>query len=242
MNLMSGTRHCPPCRGFTPVELMVVIGILAVLAVAGFTAGSRALDASKQTACMANMRNIGAALMLYANDHDGRFPGTTHTADLDSSWIYQLQEDLGRFDETRVCPADPKRKQRLKARGTSYILNSYIFVPETDPFGETIGPALNKVSAIPQPERTMLAFVCSDTTGTGPGNDHTHSNQWNNWQAVCADISPDRFGGGSADHSKGASNYLFADGHVESIPAAAVKRRIQSGTNIAKPPGIPDLQ
>lgn len=229
-------------RGFTLIELLVVIGILIVLAVVGFQAGSHALNASRQSTCMSNMRNIGAALLLYANEHEGRFPETTHTTELDTAWIYQLEEILGEFDRVRVCPADPKREQRLKAKGTSYVLNSYLFVPETDPFGEVIGPALNRLSAIPQPERTMLAFICSDTIGTGPGNDHTHSNQWDSWSAVCADISPDRFGGGAKDHTKGKSNYLFADGHVESIPAMEVKRRIKSGINIAKPPGIPGLE
>lgn len=228
--------------GFTLIELLVVIGIVIVLAVVGFTAGSWALTSSRQSTCMSNMRNIGAALLLYANDHGGRFPETTHTTELDSAWIYQLEETLGEFEKSRVCPADPKRVERLEARGTSYILNSYIFVPETDPFGEPTGPALNRLSAIPQPERTMLGFICSDTTGAGPGNDHTHSNQWDGWGSVCADISPDRFGGGARDHSKGRSNYLFADGHVESIAAAEVKRRTDSGTNIAKPPGIPDSE
>lgn len=227
-------------RGFTLMELLVVVVILASLALAAFSVGRSAIASSQQTRCMSNLRNIGAALHLYAADHDGMFPETTHSGDLDSAWVYQLEAYLGDFDETRICPADPKRKERLAAHGTSYILNSYLFVPETDPFGQPLGPALNRVTAIPEPSRTLLAFVCSDRTGAGPGNDHTHSNQWTSWNAVCRDIAPDRFGGGRSDHTKGRSNYLYADGRVVSMPAGEVKQKIESGNNIALPPGLPD--
>lgn len=78
----------------------------------------------------------------------------------------------------RICPYDPKGAERLKAKGRSYVLNSYIFVPEVGPFGEVIGPQPNRYSAIPEPSRTMMASICSDGTGVGPVNDHTHSNEW----------------------------------------------------------------
>lgn len=229
----------PPPPGFTLVELLVVIVIVATLATLGFQGASGAITASRQSACMANLRNLGVALNLHAQDHDGRFPETTHSTALDGAWVYTLERYLGNFEQSRVCPADPKRAERIKARGTSYLLNSYIFVPETDPFGEPLGPALNRLSAIPDPSRTLIGFICSDTTGTGPGNDHTHSNQWASWSALAGDISPGRFGGGTLLEAKGRSNYLYVDGRVESIPAAEVKRKTEAGINIAKPPGIP---
>ena len=228
--------------GFTLVELLVVIVIVATLATLGMFGYRSALIASRQSACMGNMKNIGIALHLYASDHDGKFPETTHSTDLDGAWVYALETYLGDFENTRVCPEDPKKKERLKAKGTSYILNSYIFVPEIDPFGEPTGPALNRVSAIPEPSRTIIAFICSDTTGTGPGNDHTHSNQWSSWASLAGDISPGRFSGSKTENTKGRSNYLYVDGLVESISAIEVKRKLDAGINIAKPPGVPGLQ
>lgn len=230
-----------PLRGFTLVELLVVIVIIGTLGGLGFLGARSALVSSRQSVCMGNLRNIGNALHLYAADHQGRFPETTHSTDLDGAWLYALETYLGDFENTRVCPEDPKKSERIKAKGTSYILNSYIFVPEIDPFGEPMGPELNRLSAIPEPSRTIIAFICSDTTGTGPGNDHTHSNQWSSWSAVAGDISPGRFGGSTADSAQGRSNYLYVDGRVESIPAAEVKRKIDAGINIAKPPGVPGL-
>lgn len=229
-------------RGFTLVELLVVCAIIGVLGILGLLGARAALVASRQSACMENMRNIGAALHLYATDHDGKLPETTHSTDLDGAWIYSLGAYLGDFDHTRVCPEDPQKDKRLKAKGTSYILNSYLFVPEIDPFGDPVGPALNRVSAIPEPSRTIMAFICSDQTGTGPGNDHTHSNQWSSWSALAGDICPWRFGGSASANTRGRSNYLFVDGRVESIAAAEVKRKINAGINIAKPPGVPGLQ
>ena len=228
-------------QGFTLVELLVVISIIGALGTLAVMGGKSAMTASKQAASTSNLRNIGLALRMYADDNQGKFPETTHTASLGKAWIYALEGYMVNFDETRICPADPKGKERLKAKGSSYILNSYLFVPAMGPFGNPIGPQLNRVNAIPEPSRTLMACICSDRTGTGPGNDHTHSNLWTSWSAVCNDISPDRFGGGSPDKSKGRAIYLFVDGRVEAMNAAEVKRKIQNGLNIAKPPGVEGL-
>jgi prepilin-type N-terminal cleavage/methylation domain-containing protein/prepilin-type processing-associated H-X9-DG protein len=227
--------------GFTLVELLVVIAITASLAALAAVGASSVILSSKQAACASNLRNIGLAMNLYALDHDGKFPETTHTTDLEAAWIYSLEAYLGEFEETRICPVDPKGAERIAAKGTSYVLNSYIFVPEIGPFGEPEGPQLNRFQAIPEPSRTMMTFICSDHTGTGAGNDHTHSNQWTSWGAVLRDISPDRFGGSAKDHSNGRSNYLYVDGRVESIRAADLKQKIESGVNVARPPGVEGL-
>lgn len=222
-------------RGFTLVELLVVIAIVAVLVTATATVSRSLVLRAKEAGCMSNMRGIGIALQSYVGDNGGRYPETSHTASLDQAWIAALEDYLGEYDDTRICPADPRGKERREAGGTSYILNSFLFVPETDAFGEPIGPPLNRPSAIPDPARTLLAFVCSDSIGPGPGNDHTHSNLWTSWSGVTADVAVDRFGGGDGSRS----NYLYADGRVESIAAAVMKRKTNSGTNIAMPPGLP---
>lgn len=227
--------------GFTLVELLVVIvlvGTLTTLAAVGIRGG---ITASRQAGSSMNLRNIGVALQSYADDHNGVYPETTHSTGLAGAWIYSLERYLGKFDEVRICPADPRGKERLEARGSSYILNSYIFVPMVGPFGQPSGPKLNRPNAIPQPERTILAFICSDRMGVGPGNDHTHSQLWKSWSAVCDDIAPDRFGGDGKNRAKGRSVYLHADGSVVAIPAAELKQRTESGINIAKPPGVSGL-
>jgi len=233
---LSGCRRAE-C-GFTLVELLVVMAILAVLVTATVTVSRSLILRAKESSCMSNMRNIGLALQLYAGDNGGRYPETSHTVSLDHAWIAALEDYLGEYDDTRICPADPRGKERRDAGGTSYILNSFLFVPETDAWGDPIGSPLNRPAAIPDPARTLLAFICSDSIGPGAGNDHTHSNLWSSWAGVTADIAPGRFGGGDPADAKGRSNYLYADGRVESISAAALKRKTESGTNIAQPPGL----
>ena len=221
--------------GFTLVEVLVVILIVGVLSSAVFAITRSSTLRAKEAGSISNMRNIGLALQSYADENGGKYPETSHTVGLDRAWIAELEEYLGDFDEARVCPGDPRGKERLAAGGTSYILNSFLFVPETDAFGDPIGVPLNRPALIPDPSRTFLAFVCSERFGPGPGNDHTHSNLWNSWSGVVADVAVERFGGGQAKRS----NYLYADGRVESIAAAVLKRKTESGINIALPPGMP---
>ena len=61
-------------RAFTLVELLVVIGIIAVLIAILLPALRKARDAANTTACASNLRQVAIAVLAYANDNKGRLP------------------------------------------------------------------------------------------------------------------------------------------------------------------------
>ena len=87
------TFHRPPGRAaasrpsrsaFTLVELLVVIGIIALLIAVLMPALRRAREAANSTACSSNQRQIMMAFLMFANDHKGHLPGNW--------WDHQLPD------------------------------------------------------------------------------------------------------------------------------------------------------
>jgi prepilin-type N-terminal cleavage/methylation domain-containing protein/prepilin-type processing-associated H-X9-DG protein len=60
--------------GFTLIELLVVIAVIAILAAILFPVFAQARERARMTTCVSNMRQIGSALIMYAQDYDETFP------------------------------------------------------------------------------------------------------------------------------------------------------------------------
>jgi prepilin-type N-terminal cleavage/methylation domain-containing protein/prepilin-type processing-associated H-X9-DG protein len=61
-------------RAFTLIELLVVIAIIAVLAAILFPVFAQAREKARQASCLSNEKQIGTAVLMYAQDYDDQAP------------------------------------------------------------------------------------------------------------------------------------------------------------------------
>jgi len=228
-------------KAFTLIELLVVIAIIAILAAILFPVFAQAKEAAKKTQSASNMRQIGIGLTLYSNDWDGGIPRSMHNSagNVERAWIFNLAPYI-KADQVRVCPADPKGQQRIQARATSYVLNGYL----TDDYQEDVANAYrSRFDTLPRTAETFVLFSIADRQNVLTYNDHCHSYFWfllsnpnSRWNAILAEIQPDRFNGSTANRTQGSANYLYADTHIKSLPAGRIRGWAFENYDFAKPP------
>ena len=220
--------------GFSLVELLVGVVICGLLVGLAVPAVQGALVRGRQSVCSSNLRQIGQGITLYAQEQNGALPSTTCLGG--ESWIVSLQPYLGEnFDRVRICPVDPKRNERLKYKGTSYLINDQVDVAYNSK-GVAVPGSLSSLLRMDQGSKRILLFIAADTKSTGPTEDHVHSFSLGRWTSLLSEIKPDAYAGSGRDRTRGSANYLFADTHVQSISASEIKRIVDGKKNIATQP------
>jgi prepilin-type processing-associated H-X9-DG protein/prepilin-type N-terminal cleavage/methylation domain-containing protein len=206
--------------GFTLIELLVVIAIIAILAGLLLPALANARSRARTVHCVNQLRQIGLAVRLYADDNEDRLPRGRHPRPQES-WLITL----GPYVESNLlyrCSMDENLIRKY-----SYAINDFLTptpsgAPDLD---------FSKATSVPAPADT---FYMTETDKEFSGSDHFHFAD-----ADAGGYTPATFGESVAvQRHLGAANYLFVDGHVETMRWTVVERKLVTpGDRLVRPDG-----
>lgn len=207
-------------RGFTLIELLVVIAIIAILASILFPVFSRARAKARQAKCMSNLKQLGLAFTMYAQDYDDMLPswcfGSMNNDDGPNEGAYTWDTVLipyMRNQQILHCPNSPYGKTISEGSYGNLLIRSYSMPRYVgDPWGvNRPGSTALRTCPIDGPPRPSETVLLQEKGKRGLG--------------IVGDAAAELFlqshsysGAGDYDtsmfHNEG-KNFLFLDGHVK---------------------------
>ncbi|MDD3927513.1 MAG: DUF1559 domain-containing protein [bacterium] len=211
-------------KGFTLIELLVVIAIIAILSAILFPVFSKARDKARQTTCMNNMKQIGLAQQMYAQDYDGELLLYYVISAASPSVVINWHDALfnGSYAKSKslfVCPAQAPYKWTTTTY-TYAIRRGCTAGATTSIYEKNLG-GLNNILKLWDIDQPSKYLVLADSV-FGPGRAEYPN------QAHVLNPSPSSSAAyGIHMRHSGLANILFADGHV----LACTKEKISDATD-----------
>lgn len=247
LRLSIGESNVRSKTAFTLIELLVVIAIIAILAAMLLPALAKAKSKALQTACMNNEKQLGIALILYADDNSDLFPAFLQWA----AWGGKLGNGnpamhgwnvpadkrplntYAKSEKSYACPGDKGDTQNPSSPAGQTCFdswgNSYL-MPWRDPNNTGSAPdygwcGISCIGGYSFPGKVVRSMKTSDMNKYGA----VTKIMLMDWPA-----SPDRdLDATSAWHGakgKGRFNVLFGDTHVENFLFTA-QERVKTASN-----------
>ncbi|AHF91096.1 prepilin-type N-terminal cleavage/methylation domain-containing protein [Opitutaceae bacterium TAV1] len=220
----------PGVSGFTLIELLTVITIIGILAAILVPTVSRVRQSARAAQCLSNLRQIGLAAVLCAEDEKGLLPWGTNSS-YSAYWHLYLNKYLAGYGSNSkpgvgifLCPSVPPPKDATIVGRSSYIANS-LLMPQEKPTA-----ARKKVADIRAPSQAVIVtdgtVNSNNVSDWGFYNDKAHG-PIKSGNAL-DDPIPDQTADGAARiawRHNGKTHVAFADGHARSMAVGELKYR-----------------
>lgn len=221
-------------QAFTLVELLAVIGTVAVLAALLVPIIGATRTTSRTAQCMSNLRMLAQGAQLWIADHRGHLPDANLWQS--SSGDYSLRPYLGvsansAADRQSVftCPEayqrHPDPESGLTDNFRTYSINLYACRTQNGDITDDVKSNPQTLSGVPTPSKTSLFMDGDLITATTSVRRYVHSGM----AAPSSIWTPEKPYGLLAVH-RGRLNVAFIDGHVESLHPSGLPSTASEGS------------